>query len=290
MLQRGFLVLLFIFFSLAKADDIFAAGDFSYVYIQGDKETPFYVKLDDIMLPRYGKNYYIIPQLAPGTINIQILFQQNKYPPHTFTIKVPENGFRGFLLTKKSGAYTLFDIQQNFYLNSGNTLDDDNAPEAKAYVYKAPVTNTPVAEPKPKPTVIQPKDDGPKFIDMELNNTRSVDNTQGNDMSGIKDTPPTVVNSDCPEPIDENDLENLIDKTSKRDDHDRLKYLLSKMDNCYSTVQAGRLARLLNSDPARYTFLKRVYPRITNQNAFPALEALLSGDDWKNYFRLIIAN
>ena len=57
-----------------------SANRFSYVYIQGDKQIPFYVKLEDDMLPRYSKNYTIIPQLAAGAINIQILFQQNEYP------------------------------------------------------------------------------------------------------------------------------------------------------------------------------------------------------------------
>ena len=63
------------------------AQGFSYVYIQGDKQTPFYVKMEGEMLPRYGKDYSIISELAPGPINIEILFQQNKYPAEKFVIK-----------------------------------------------------------------------------------------------------------------------------------------------------------------------------------------------------------
>ena len=75
-----------------------SAGKFSYLYIQGDQKTPFYVKLDDAMQPRYGKNYCIIPKLAPGPIHIEILFQQNIFPPQQFNIQIPEDGARGFLL------------------------------------------------------------------------------------------------------------------------------------------------------------------------------------------------
>src|SRR5687768_3543627 len=92
---------------------------FSYVYIQGDKQIPFYVKLEDDMLPRFSKNYSIIPQLAPGPIKLQILFQQNQYPPQTFNIQVPEDGYRGFLLTRKDNGFALFDLQQRFFLLPG---------------------------------------------------------------------------------------------------------------------------------------------------------------------------
>jgi hypothetical protein len=46
---------------LVRAED----DKFSYLYIQGDKQTPFYVKLEDAMQPRFGKNYCIIPKMAP---------------------------------------------------------------------------------------------------------------------------------------------------------------------------------------------------------------------------------
>ena len=71
------------------------AQPYTYVYIQGDKQTPFYEKQEGEMLPRFGKNYFIISELNPGVMNIELLFQQNLYPPQKFAINVPENGFRG---------------------------------------------------------------------------------------------------------------------------------------------------------------------------------------------------
>ena len=92
------------------------AQQFSYVYIQGDKVTPFYVKMDSVMMPRYGKNYCILSELIPGPIHIEILFQQNIYPPQHFTIMVPENGFREFLLDHQDKGFVLYDLQQKRYL------------------------------------------------------------------------------------------------------------------------------------------------------------------------------
>ena len=93
------------------------AQPFSYVYIQGDKETPFYVKMEGKMLPRYGKNYCIISELNPGPVHLELLFQQHAFPPQKFTIQVPEHGYRGFLLDKQEHGFALYDLQQKKYLD-----------------------------------------------------------------------------------------------------------------------------------------------------------------------------
>jgi hypothetical protein len=111
-------IFILVFFILLAAQ--VAAQPFSYVYIQGDKTTPFYVKLDGKMLPRYGKNYSIISELRPGPINIEILFQQHEFSPEKFTLQVPENGSRGFLLDKQDGVYALYDLQSKKYLMPGD--------------------------------------------------------------------------------------------------------------------------------------------------------------------------
>ncbi len=96
------------------------AQPFSYVYIQGDKETPFYVKMEGKMLPRYGKNYSIISELNPGPVHLEILFQQRVFPSQKFTIQVPENGCRGFLLNRRDSTFVLYDLQQKKYLESND--------------------------------------------------------------------------------------------------------------------------------------------------------------------------
>ena len=68
------------------------------------------------MQPRYGKNHCIISELGPGTINVEVLFQQNMLPAQKFTIDVPENSARGFLLDKQGSGYALYDLQTRKYM------------------------------------------------------------------------------------------------------------------------------------------------------------------------------
>ena len=74
---------------LLLACNVLFAGDYSYIFIQGDKQTPFYVKLEGQMMPRLGKNYCILSNLDEGTIHLEILFQQNVYPLQKY---MPMNG------------------------------------------------------------------------------------------------------------------------------------------------------------------------------------------------------
>lgn len=295
------LIILLSAFTTAKAEE------FSYIYIQGDKQIPFYVKLEGEMQPRYGKNYCIIPRLAPGQVNIEILFQQNQFPAEKFTILVPANGYRGFMLTQKDGAYSLYDLQQGIYLSPGNNASDDVAPKVKEPVpvptpttvaSNTPKTTSPTVKPKPvsaKPTpkkqeVERPIDDGqPKFIDnIELNNERSFGSPGENIPSETVTTTNTVTNSDCPKPISRSDYEDVLNRAKGKSDANRLKYLLEQTDACYSTVQVRALARSLTKDPERYAFLKQVYPHVTDQANFPTLESTLTTKEWKEYFRLIL--
>lgn len=279
------------------------------------------------MMPRYGKNYSIIPQLVPGPINIQILFQQNIYPPQKFTVVVPENGFRGFLLMQKNGVFSLYDVHQQFYLQPGNKAEDDRiAPHINSdtYVYKGGSTleNTEPTSVVPKPRQQKPESISPKFLpNIELSNERYVqpaspqpvvtekveDNSTytepviDTDKPGPVSEPleePVIVpannntfvaNSDCPDAVNEGAFEDLYNKVQSRSEKVKLKFLLTKVTECYSTSQARLLAETLDNDPERYTFLKKVYPRITDQYNFSQLENLLSTQEWKGYFKLILS-
>lgn len=299
------------------------AQDFSYIYIQGDKETPFYVKFEGEMLPRYGKNYIIIPMLAPGPVNIEVLFQQNRYPAQKYVIQVPESGFRGFILKNNSGTFSLYDIYQKYYIHPGNKAIDDKSPDSDPSE-KFVTTNTALASttnsPTPKTTSTnttsrptQPSSNSPKFIaDIQINSGNNTSNSgaksvvaqtykptttqeQNDVVVDDKSTDvvnnsnePAIINSDCPQEMGNSDFEDIYKRAIDKSEKQRLKYLLSQMNLCYSTSQARSLALILSNDPEKYTFLKRVYPRITDQSAFPPLENLLSTNEWKSYFRLIL--
>ena len=89
---------------------------YSTLYIQGDKVNPFYVKINGKMQPRYSKNYCIIPKLAAGKLNVDILFQMNAYPAESFTVDVPENGSMAYMLSQKSETFVLYDLKTKTYL------------------------------------------------------------------------------------------------------------------------------------------------------------------------------
>lgn len=302
------------------------ANGFSYIYIQGDKQAPFYIKFEDQMLPRYGKNYNIIPQLAPGPVNIQVLFQQNMYPAQKFTIVVPEDGFRGFLLIQKNGLFALYDIHQQFYLYPGNKAEDDRVPQANTFV-STNTTATPQqaapAESRPRANATAKTNREPRFIgNIELNNERTVHAAppeepvaaEGNDYVNTdipeeripaaeetgyrpenklpdESAPPPgtyVINSDCPAAMNDTEFEDLYGKTQAKQEKQKLKFLLSKMDKCFTCNQVRIMTESLNNDPEKYTFLKRVFPRVTDQYNFDRLENLLSTQEWRSYFRLIL--
>lgn len=126
----------------------FSSGNsYSYVYIEGDKQTPFYVKMEGQMLPRLGRNYCIIPNLDAGVTNIEILFQQNTYPAQKFAINIPSAGRRGFVLQKVNDRqFALYDLQQGNYIVSGNKPEEDKLPAAvdASPVTTADVNGTPV--------------------------------------------------------------------------------------------------------------------------------------------------
>lgn len=139
-MKKIFSVFILVLWSVGRLS---AQADYAYVYIEGDMETPFYVKVEGKMHPRLGKNHFIIANLDEGYTKFEILFQQNKYPPQEFLLEIPASGSRGFRLHKiNDRQFALYDLQQSRYIVSGNTEADDSAP----VVASLPAgTNTPTA-------------------------------------------------------------------------------------------------------------------------------------------------
>ncbi len=288
----------------------------AYLYIQGDKQTPFYVKLEDAMQPRYGKNYCIIPQLAPGPAHIEILFQQNAFPPQQFTVMIPDGGSRGFLLVKETEGFSLYDLRQGFYLRAGNKEEDDRQPTGSAViagiqpppivdtVLRVRAQNNSVGKPfKPRKgklpevpkttasTSLPEEKEGPAFIpNLELPKTDKP-GQESNTPKTVTQTEsvPVIANSDCPKAISTEDFGKIFNAMSAvSGDEDRLGYIIGRMDVCYESWQARALAQMLSTESARYTLLKKTYPHITDQGAFPLLDDLFSNEIWKAEFARLV--
>ena len=313
--------LILAFLVILATTEVVRAQDWSFVYIQGDKKTPFYVKLEGQMLPRYGKNYHIIPRLESGPIKVQILFQQNAYPPQDYTILVPDFGYRGFLLVQKEGAYALYDIQQQFYLKPG---EEDRLPPEDA-VGSEPETATVISEPVTEPdfesatepvsdisadetgitvepqetkAVVASNSSEPAFIaNLVLNKTgnsedsavaeKALDVTEDVLLESGK---PGIPNSDCPEPMTDKTFRSVLNYLPDMKQNDKLivYFLKQSSVSCFSTRQVYQLALRLKSESVRFTFLKNVYSRVTDQQNFSMLEThLFQSKEWRAYFQSI---
>lgn len=334
-----FLLSIIVFFLSIKGN----AQSYSYLFIQGDKKTPFYVKKEGEMMPRYGKNYSIVSRLKGGELRIQLLFQQNEFPPEDFIILIPENGSRSFLLTQKEDEFLLFDLQQKFYLSPGNTAADDRLPnafretvagsakmpETQPAIQQEPVVGNTAKkavekrveieqpakqeieqEPKEKksifisngtPTSASEKiNNEPRFLDnIELNkvtpdNSLPVKNdteTKPTNSNWDTETQPLLRNSDCPVAMEENEFSRFYSSfTSTADEEERLAILIKEIpSNCFFTWQARTLANALSGDAARFSLLKNIYPRISDQIQFHLLDDLLTTDVWKEAFQQLIS-
>jgi hypothetical protein len=279
-----------------------AGGRFSYLYIQGDKQTPFYVKLEDAMQPRYGKNYCIIPKLAPGPAHIEVLFQKNEHPAQKFTVLIPEGGSRGFLLVKADHGFMLYDLQQNFYLPAGNRADQDHLPleavpvpvdqaaaieEQGLAAQPEPASSPGVEQRVTAPQQQQPAETTPEFI-SGIEFSKGAQRDSGN-TARVNAAAPAIANSDCPTPLSSDAFTKVFSSVSRlATDEDKIEYLSGQMNYCYETWQARTLAGRLESDVARYDLFRRIYPRITDQGAFPLLDDLLTSDTWKAEFNRLI--
>ena len=97
-----------------------------------------------------------------------------------------------------------------------------------------------------------------------------------------------VANSDCPQAISNDEFRDIYKKAITRSSSGKLKFLLEKMDVCYTSNQVRQLATILPGDDERFTYLKRAYPRVTDQSAFERLENLLTSEEWKGYVRSML--
>lgn len=111
---------LFLLMPFIAAPGVMFAQSLSYIYLQGDKTTPFYVKMEGKMMPRYGRNYVILSELSGGLIHFEVLFQQHAFRPQKFTIRLAENGSRGLMLVKRDTSFVLYDLMTKKYLETDN--------------------------------------------------------------------------------------------------------------------------------------------------------------------------
>lgn len=287
----------------------FGQHGYAYFYFEGDQQTPFYVKVEGQMQPRYGQNHFIIPDLGEGYTHFEILFQQNEYPPQEFLLDVPDGGFRGFALRKVNDQqFALYDLQQKKYILAGNKKEDDVAPKFD----EIPVAQPSLAPKRKKNRIgtreVLPLLNGDTTIVLPENNAKDTTplDTEATFMKGVvlnggKTSPesdikrdagslPLVANTDCPNAMSNEDFENFALKLlNKEEDESRLKFLKKETDNyCFSTEQVRIIAKNLKGQSARYEAVKMLYSHTSDQKNYGKLESLFNTPFLKEKFAQII--
>lgn len=286
------------------------AQRFSYVYLQGDKETPIYVKLEGEMLPRYGQHYAIISRLAPGPINVEVLFQQNKFPPQKFVILVPEDGQRSLLLTRRDEGWALYDLIQKFYIPAGNIASEDryNAPNRTAE--KEPETppvvvaqtpdEAPARPPRPTKTKSPARNtQEPEFIpDLEFSRDgkpvkktpTKKGNTKTESAPVIPPSDPQATGSEnCSKPMSIDEFSAFYGQVLAQNGLEARLTFLMDSEVCPTPYQARIIARSLSGDAPRLRYLGRVVRRSPTPKTFLPLSNVFESDDNAEAFRTLIS-
>lgn len=119
-MHRFRMKLLYLFCCLLAASGLSAQDPSYFVYIQHEKQQPFYVKVDGKLLSSSLKGYVILPKLQAGKVPVTVGFPKSEAPEQQFVIRLNGSRDYGYLL-KSTGdkEYTLYDLQTFATLKSG---------------------------------------------------------------------------------------------------------------------------------------------------------------------------
>lgn len=111
-MHRFRMKLVYLFCCLLAASGLSAQDPSYFVYIQHEKQQPFYVKVDGKLLSSSLKGYVILPKLHAGKVPVTVGFPKSEDPEQQFVIRLNGSRDYGYLL-KNTGEkeYALYDLQ-----------------------------------------------------------------------------------------------------------------------------------------------------------------------------------
>lgn len=146
-MHRFRMKLLYLFCCLLAFSGLSAQDPSYFVYIQHEKQQPFYVKIDGKLLSSSERGYVILPKLQAGKVPVTVGFPKSEAPEQQFVIRLNGSRDYGYLL-KNTGdeKYALYDLQTFASLKAGGgapaeeevavaRISDENAtPEQKELI------------------------------------------------------------------------------------------------------------------------------------------------------------
>ncbi|WP_162946653.1 DUF4476 domain-containing protein [Chitinophaga barathri] len=165
--------LLYLFCCLLAASGLAAQDPSYFVYIQHEKQQPFYVKVDGKLLSSSVKGYVILPKLQAGKVPVTVGFPKSEAPEQQFVIRLNGSRDYGYLL-KSTGdkEYTLYDLQTFATLKSGGgapppaeevtvtRVSNENATQEQKDLINNVQADVEAALAKKPDTVVEPKKKG----------------------------------------------------------------------------------------------------------------------------------
>jgi hypothetical protein len=109
MTSRKFILIFFIFLGGYLSSK--AQGSTHFLYIQSDRDQPFYVRVAGQLLSSSTAGYLIVPGISSGELSLVIGFPKNEYPEQQFSVTLSSERDRGFLLKQTAdNHFTLYDL------------------------------------------------------------------------------------------------------------------------------------------------------------------------------------
>lgn len=293
-------LLLFLFTWQVKAQ--------SSLYFQGDKSVGIYVKVEGQMMERLSNNFVIVTGLEAGVANFEVLFEQNKYPAQKYKIHIPENGIRGFLITKVDNKnFALFDVQTHGTIPNKNKEDEAYlamSPKEKLFFAK----NTSLKEEKNeleqlREPISNSSKESPFLEDIDLNKKQSKKNKKEKDETFInseqflktndngivktdEESPKQIMNTSSDNALNEEDFTSFANTFASQDnDETRLKYFKKNSKNKkFNTAQLLLLAEKIKGQSTRFEFLKTAKDKVVDPENYANLQSVFSSEYIKNKF------
>lgn len=280
----------------------------SSLYFQGDKSVGIYVKVEGQMMERLSNNFVIVTGLEPGVANFEVLFEQNKYPAQKYKIHIPENGIRGFLITKVDNKnFSLFDIQTHGTIPNKNKEDEAYlamSPKEKMF-FARNITNKEKGTELEKLTepISNSSKNSPFLEDIDLNKEQSKkkkkekDETFINEKQIFKTNDNGIVKSDeettqktmqesSDNALNEENFTSFANTFASQDnDETRLKYFKKNSKNKkFNTAQLLLLAEKIKGQSTRFEFLKIAKDKVVDPENYANLQSVFSSEFIKNKF------
>ncbi len=99
----------------------------SFIYLQSENGSPFFVKMQDKVFSSSSAGYLILSDLKEGNYSFSVGAPGNKIPETKFIVAIVNNKDRGFLLKNFENGLSLFDLQTLEVIKSTAASNNGNS-------------------------------------------------------------------------------------------------------------------------------------------------------------------